>query len=81
MIEISATELQSRTGSVIEQAMQSPVCITRNKRPVVTLLSTKEYERLLELEDAYWGEMATRSMASESVSAEEVKTLLDKLGA
>lgn len=80
MIEVSASELQGKTGSVIEQAMRAPVRITRNHRPVAALLSNEEYERLLEIEDAYWGEMARVAMSTESVSEEAVNALLAKLG-
>ena len=81
MVEVSATELQGKTGTVIEQAMRAPVRITRNRRPVAALLSNEEYERLLEIEDAYWGEMARMAMAAPSASDDEVNALLEKLGA
>ena len=55
MIAVTATELQSKTGAVIDQAIINPVQITRNNRSVVVLISTKEYERLKAVENAYWG--------------------------
>jgi prevent-host-death family protein len=80
MFEISASELRGKTGSAIERAMRAPVRITRNRRPVAALLSNEEYERLLEIEDAYWGEMARMAMSAESVQDDAVNGLLAKLG-
>ena len=53
MIAVTATELQSKTASIIEQALVSPIQVTRNNRSVIVLISNKEYERLKTLEDAY----------------------------
>ena len=80
MNEVTATELQSKTGSVIDQALLTPVKITRNKRSVAVLISTKEYERLMAIEDAYWGEMAAIAVKTNSVSEKDIKILLDRLG-
>ena len=80
MTEVTATELQSKTGAVIDQALLNPVQITRNKRSVVVLVSTKEYERLTALEDAYWGEMAKLAVHMESVSDNDIKALFERLG-
>ena len=41
------------------------------------LMSTKEYERLKDLEDAYWGEMADLAVNMESVSKEDIEYLFD----
>ena len=79
MTAITATELQSRTGAVIDQALLSPVQITRNDRSEVVLISAREYERLKAVEDAYWGEMANMAVNAESVSEEDINKLLARL--
>jgi len=79
MTAITATELQNKTGAVIDQALVNPVQITRNNRSVVVLMSTKEYERLKDLEDAYWGEMANMAVNMESASKENIEKLLERL--
>jgi len=79
MTAITATELQNKTGAVIDQALMNPVQITRNSRSVVVLMSTQEYERLKTLEDAYWGEMANIAVNMESVSKEDIDKLLERL--
>jgi prevent-host-death family protein len=76
---VTATELQSKTGAIIDQALMDPVQITRNNRSVVVLMSTKEYERLRVLEDTYWGEMANIAINMESVSKKDIDKLLERL--
>jgi prevent-host-death family protein len=80
MTKVTATELQSKTGAIIDQALLNPIQVTRNKRSVVVLVSAKEYERLIALEDAYWGEMAKLAVNTESVSGKDIKNLFEGLG-
>jgi PHD/YefM family antitoxin component YafN of YafNO toxin-antitoxin module len=79
MIEVTATDLQGKTGMIIDQALLAPVQVTRNKRAVVVLLSSQEYARLEAIEDAYWGETAKLAAQSGSVSQEEINQLLKRL--
>jgi prevent-host-death family protein len=79
MTAVTATELQSKTGAIIDQAIINPVQVTRNNRPVVVLISAKEYERLQAVEDTYWGEMANMAVNMESVSKEYIDILLKRL--
>ena len=80
MTAVTATELQSKTGAIIDQAIINPVQVTRNNRSVVVLISTKEYQRLQAVEDTYWGEMANMAVNMESVSKEDIDILLKRLG-
>ena len=80
MTAVTATELQSKIGDVIDQAIISPVQITRKNRSIAVLMSTKEYQRLKAMEDTYWGEMANMAVNIESVSTEEIDKLLKRLG-
>jgi prevent-host-death family protein len=77
---VTATELQSKTGAIIDQAIINPVQVTRNNRSVVVLISAKEYERLQAVEDTYWGEMANIAVNLESASKEDIDKLLKRLG-
>jgi len=79
MVQITATELQTKTGYVIDQALLEPVQITRNKRAVAVMLSPKEFARLEAIEDAYWGEAARTAALSGSVEKEEIQKLLERL--
>jgi prevent-host-death family protein len=80
MTAVTATELQSKTGAIIDQAIKNPVQVTRNNRSVVVLISTQEYERLQAVEDAYWGEMANMAVKMESASKEDIDILMQRLG-
>jgi hypothetical protein len=45
-------------------------------------MSIAEYERLVEIEDRYWGEKALKAVAEGFVSDNEIKALFEgKLGA
>jgi prevent-host-death family protein len=79
MTAITATELQNRTGAILDQALMNPVQITRNNRSVAVLMSAQEYERLKDMEDVYWGEMANMAVNTESVSKEDIAVLLERL--
>lgn len=52
----TATELNKHPGKYINQAIKAPVIIERSGHPVVVMVS---YEHYIQLEDAYWGELAT----------------------
>ena len=79
MVEFTATELQAKTGFVIDHALREPVQVTRNKRAVAVMLSLNEFARLEAIEDAYWGEAAKIAAMSGSVEKEEIQKLLERL--
>ena len=79
MVEFTATELQTKTGFVIDHALREPVKVTRNKRAVAVMLSSNEFERLEAIEDAYWGEAAKIAALSGSVEKEDIEKLLERL--
>ncbi|CAL7963149.1 Antitoxin [Gammaproteobacteria bacterium] len=54
-MQASATELNKCPGKYINKALKEPVIVKRSGYPVVVLVS---YERYMQLEDAYWGELA-----------------------
>ena len=80
MTAVTSTELQSKTGSIIDQALMNSVQIKRNNRSVVVLMSIKEYERLKALEDTYWGEMVNMAVNMESAGKEDMDKLFKRLG-
>jgi prevent-host-death family protein len=63
-MKATATELNMQPGKYINQAIKEPVIIERSGRPVVVMVS---YERYIELEDAYWGELATAANKEKSL--------------
>jgi prevent-host-death family protein len=55
-MKATATELNKNPGKYINKAIKEPVVIERSGHPVAVMVS---YERYTQLEDAYWGELAT----------------------
>lgn len=58
MREAAATKAKNHFGQILDTAMTEPVTIEKKGRPVAVLLSFAEYQRLVELEDRYWGQKA-----------------------
>ncbi|RZI45124.1 type II toxin-antitoxin system prevent-host-death family antitoxin [Candidatus Finniella inopinata] len=54
-MHISATHLNKKPGAVLDAAMKGPVVIEKAGRSFAVMVS---YERYVELEDAYWGNLA-----------------------
>lgn len=54
-MQANATELNKHPGKYLNQAIKEPVIIRRAGQPVVVMVS---YEHYVQLEDAYWGELA-----------------------
>jgi prevent-host-death family protein len=80
MLKARATEVKNKFGEYLEKALVEPVSINKTGRNVAVLLAYSEYERLLAIEDAYWG---ARAQAAEQqgflgteASMDELKRLL-----
>ena len=58
MKSISAREANLRFGHYLLDAMTEPIVIEKHKTPVVAMVSYKEYQRLINLENTYWAEKA-----------------------
>ncbi|MGD0486937.1 MAG: type II toxin-antitoxin system Phd/YefM family antitoxin [Syntrophorhabdales bacterium] len=82
MKEAAATDVKNRFGQMLEAVMSEPIAIEKKGRPVAVMMSIAEYERLVEIEDRYWGEKALKAVAEGFVSDNEIKALFEgKLGA
>jgi prevent-host-death family protein len=55
---ISATEFNNHFGQYLDFSKKEPVIVENNGRKVGVFLSVDEYDRLCELDDAYWGAKA-----------------------
>ncbi len=51
MIHMVAKEAKNHFGQLLTAAIHSPVVIDKNGKPVAVVLSTKEYQRLEQIED------------------------------
>lgn len=72
-MQASATELNKHPGKYINQAIKEPVVVNRSGQPVVVMVS---YERYIQLEDAYWGELAKASYKDKSLGKERTMVFL-----
>ena len=69
----TATELNKQPGKYINKAIKEPVIIERSGEPVVVIVS---YERYVQLEDAYWGELATVAEKEKSLGSKKTMDFL-----
>ncbi len=75
---ISATEFKNNFGQYIDFSKKDPVFVEENGRKVGVFLSVDEYDRLCELDDAYWGAKALDAKAnSPSLGENSLQVLLD----
>lgn len=73
MKTLTATELRHKFGEVVEGLKVEPVLVEKSGRPVAVILSYEEFERLQELDDAWWGEQAKKAAAEGLLTPEETK--------
>lgn len=76
MKETAASEAKNRFAQLLETAMTEPVAIGENGRTVAVLLSFAEYQRLIQLEDRYWGEKALKALEGGVVAEAEATAWL-----
>ena len=78
MKETAAAEAKDKFGELLEIAKSEPVAIEDEGRQVAVLLSFAEYQRLIDLEDRYWGEKAVKALDSGFVAEPEATEWLKK---
>lgn len=72
-MKVTATELNKRPGTYLNQAMKEPVVIEKSGQPSVVMVS---YEHYLKLEDAYWGELALEADKEKSLGSKKTMDFL-----
>ena len=72
-MKATATELNKHPGKYLNQAIKEPVIVERSGHPIAVMVS---YERYMQLEDAYWGELATLADKEKSLSKKETMDFL-----
>jgi len=78
MREAAATDVKNRFGQMLETAMTEPIAIEKKGRPVAVILSITEYQRLVEIEDRYWGENARKAVEEGFMMAKDTQAWLKK---
>ena len=77
----AATDVKNKFGQMLEAVVSEPVTIEKKGRPVAVMMSIAEYERLVEIEDRYWGEKALKALEEGFASDAETKALIEgKIG-
>jgi len=74
----AATEVKNKFDQILESAMIEPIAIEKNGRKVVVMMSMSEYQRLLEIEDRYWGELALKAIKDGFLTEKETKAWIER---
>ena len=78
MREAAATDVKNRFGQMLETAMAEPIAIEKKGRPIAVMMSITEYQRLVEIEDRYWGEKARKAVEEGFVAEKEARAWLKR---
>ena len=70
-MKATATEVKNKFGKFSDIARNEPVIVEKTGRKAIVLIAFEEYERLTQIEDAYWAEKAARAEADGYVGSEE----------
>ena len=81
MLTLTATDAKTRFGQVLQSALVEPVAIEKNGRELAFIVSSKEYHRLQEAEDALWGIRAKMAEAGGFLTAKQSNDWLARMGA
>jgi prevent-host-death family protein len=73
---LTSTELKGRLGEAMEQAQIEPVAVSKSGRPYAVIMSQRDYERFLALEDCYWSERASEARKSGFLGPDATMDLL-----
>lgn len=70
-MKATATEVKNKFGKFSDIARNEPVIVEKTGRKAIVLIAFEEYERLTQIEDAYWAEKAARAETDGYVGSEE----------
>ncbi len=78
MREAAATNVKNKFGQMLETAMTEPITIEKKGRPIAVMMSIAEYQRLVEIEDRYWGEKARKAIEEGYVTGKGTRAWLKR---
>jgi len=82
MNHTSVSDFRSRIGDYLGHLDSTPVVLERHGKPAAVVLSYAEYQRLQDMEDAWWGAQAQAALKSGLVGHEAaMQHLQEKLDA
>lgn len=68
---MSASDAKNNFGELLDFAKTRPMKIEKNGRPVAVVISAEEFERLENMEDAFWGRQAEEAIKEGFIGQEE----------
>jgi len=74
----AATEVKNKFGQILERAINEPIAIEKNGRKVVVMMSMSEYQRLVEIEDRYWGDKALKAIEDGFLTEKDTKSWIER---
>jgi len=77
MMRVSATELKNRLGQYLETSLTEPLIIEKMGRAVSVLISNSVYEKLMQMEDAFWAAKAAEAEKSGYIGTESLSRLMN----
>jgi prevent-host-death family protein len=75
-MDVTATELKNRLGRYLDMAETVPVIVQKSGRAKSVIISKEMYERLLQIEDAYWAQKAREAEEEGYLGESETERLL-----
>ena len=72
----TSTNIKNRFGEYLDNSAIEPILIKKSGRPVAVMVSMREYERLMAIEDEYWAGKALAAEESGYMGVEESMKLL-----
>ena len=70
-MEATATEVKNKFGKYSDIARKKPVIVEKTGRKTIVLVAFEEYERLTQIEDAYWDKKTARAETDGYVGSKE----------
>jgi prevent-host-death family protein len=78
MREAGATEVKNKFGQMLEIVMSEPVAIGKKGRRVAVMMSIREDQRLIDIEDRYWGEKALKAVQEGFVNEKDTEQWMER---
>ncbi|MEN8219697.1 MAG: type II toxin-antitoxin system Phd/YefM family antitoxin [Pseudomonadota bacterium] len=75
-MNINVTEFENRFGQYLEAAVREPVIIEKTGYPMAVMMSYTNYERLREIEDAFWAKKALEAEKSGYLGEKSMSELM-----
>jgi len=79
-MEVKASEVKNRFGKYLEAAQKEPIVIRKSGKLTAVIISWEKYQRIREMEDRMWGNLARAAEREGFLSPEEsLRFLLQKM--